>query len=97
MTYHLNLSLNKMERYQGLEDVVRIRVPKNEASPKFRHLALNSEGIRYLNEATHVINHELSAQDELKLLIIAHLIECETIHNDIQSSSSLSFSSNSSS
>ena len=72
-------------------------MPKNETSPIFRHLALNSEGIRYLNEATHVITHELSSQDELKLLIISHLIECDTIHDDIQSSSSSSFSSSSSS
>ena len=83
---------------QALEDpneVVLFRVPKNETTPRFRHLALNAEGIRYLNECTSVVHSKLSEQEQLKFMIIAQLCESEAVLDELSSSSYSSDSSSS--
>ena len=75
-----------MEDHHDPNQVVVFRKPKNETTPKYRHLSLNAEGIMYLNEMTAVTSHELAHQEQLKLLIITHLIESEALMDELPSS-----------
>ena len=75
-----------MEDHEDPNEIVNYRIPKNETTPRFQHLALNSEGIKYLNEITNIVINELSSHDELKLLIIVHLLESDAILDELPSS-----------
>ena len=86
-----------MEILEEPDEVISFRGPKNETTPRFRHLALNAEGIRYLNEAAKAVDNELSEQEQFKLLIIAQLCESEAVLDDLSSSSSSDSSSSDSS
>ena len=48
-----------MEILEDPNEVISFRAPKNETTPRFRHLALNAEGIRYLNEAESAVHNEI--------------------------------------
>ena len=82
-----------MDEYDDQDEVVQFRLPKNQTTPRYRHLALNAEGIRYLNQITDITVCELEHQDRLKIMIITHLIESEALMEELPSLSTFSHSS----
>ena len=82
-----------IENIEDPDDIVNFRVPKNETTPKYRHLALNAEGIQYLNDISNVVHDQLNEQEQLKLMIVIHLCESEAILDELIDSSSSSSSS----
>ena len=75
------------------DEVVQFRLPKNQTTPRYRHLAWNAEGIRYLNQITDITVCELEHQDRLKIMINTHLIESEALMEELPSSTSSDSSS----
>ena len=84
-----------IENIEDPDKIVSFRVPKNETTPQYRHLALNAEGIQYLNEISNIVHDQLNEQEQLKLLIVIHLCESEAILDKLIESSSSSSSSTS--
>ena len=82
-----------IENIEDPDNIVSFRVPKNETTPKYRHLALNAEGIQYLNDISDIVHDQLNEQEQLKLLIVIHLCESEAILDELVDSSSSSSSS----
>ena len=85
-----------MDDHDDPDEVVEFRLPKNQTTPRCRHLALNAEGIRYLNQITDITVCELEHQDRLKIMIITHLIESEALMEELPSSTSSDSSSSAS-
>ena len=51
---------NMIENIEYPDDIVTFRVPKNKITPRYQHLALNVEGIQYLNEITNVVHEQMT-------------------------------------
>ena len=85
-----------MDDHDDPDEVVEFRLPKNETTVRYRHLALNAEGIRYLDQLTDITVRELGHQDKLKLMIVTHLIEPEALMDELPSSTSSDSSSSAS-